>query len=188
MKFLDNLKIVFWIIALLWAIFFVNRFLPIDLRAYGIHPRRPDLWWGILLMPFLHGNFTHLTANSAALAGLLTVSLTYDRKLTLFAVVTITIVGGCGVFLLGSPNTVHIGASGVIFGLIGFLMFIGIFRREWKALFFSLIVCTLYGGALFSLFVYMPGISWSGHFFGFLAGVLAAYWTRTANNRKHQRQ
>ena len=78
----------------------------------------------------------------------------------------------------GTANTIHIGASGLIFGLIGFLLFSGIFRREWTALFVSLAIGFFYGGALLSLLSVVPGISWSGHFFGFLAGVMAAWWTK----------
>ena len=82
------------------------------------------------------------------------------------------------VWLVGRPETVHIGASGVIFGLIGYLMFLGLFRRNWKAVIISVVVTLFYGGALYSFLVYVPGISWSGHFFGFLSGVLAAWWVR----------
>ncbi len=179
-----NIQITLRIIALLWAVYLLNPLLPVDLRAYGVHPRQPDLWWGILLMPFLHGNLAHLTANSGALAGLLWLSFSYDRKLTGIALVIIILMGGGGVFLLGSPNTVHIGASGVIFGLIGFLMFLGLFRKEWTAFLLSIIICLVYGGALYSLVIDQPGISWSGHVCGFFAGVLSAYWTRDAKTTK----
>ncbi len=134
-------------------------------------------------MPFLHANATHLGANSGALVVLLTVSFTYSRIMTLEAITTIIFAGGLGVWIFGHPQTVHIGASGVIFGLIGFLLFIGIFRREWKAFFFSLLSFFLYGGALLSLLVYVPGISWSAHFWGFGSGVLAAWWMRTPSKK-----
>lgn len=87
------------------------------------------------------------------------------------------------VWVFGRSNTVHIGASGIIFGLIGFLMFMGIFRREWMALVCSIVIFIFYGGALLSLLFYVPGISWTGHVFGFFTGVLAAWWTK-AEKRK----
>jgi membrane associated rhomboid family serine protease len=65
-------------------------------------------------------------------------------------------------------------------------MFSGIFRRELKTLFLALVVFLLYGGALYALVVYEPGISWTGHFFGFLAGTLAAWCTKT--ELKYQRK
>jgi membrane associated rhomboid family serine protease len=97
----------------------------------------------------------------------------------LIAILIITLLGGGLVWVFGTANTIHIGASGLIFGLIGFLLFSGIFRREWTALFVSLAIGFFYGGALLSLLSVVPGISWSGHFFGFLAGVMAAWWTKT---------
>lgn len=164
--------------ATLWLIFFINGFLPVDLRYFGIHPRRLAGLWGILFCPFLHANLQHLMANTGALVVLLTVSLAYSKKLTLLACFGICFFGGSLVWLFGPPNTVHIGASGLIFGLIGFLLFQGLFRKEWKGVFFSIVVFLLYGGALTQLFVHKTGVSWSGHVFGFLSGVVTAWWTR----------
>jgi membrane associated rhomboid family serine protease len=157
--------------------------LPINPLAYGLHPRRIDKLLGIALSPLLHADFGHLTANSGALFVLLTVSLSFSRKLTIVALLVITFLGGGLVWAFGKSNTVHIGSSGIIFGLIGFLMFIGVFRREWISLLCSVVIFFGYGGALFSLLSYRPGISWSGHFFGFISGVLAAWWTKNKNSR-----
>jgi len=168
------------IVAAIGAVFVLNLFMPVDLRFYGLRPRQLEGLRGILFMPFLHGNLTHLIANSGTLLVLLAAALSFSRKLTFIALMVITFIGGGLVWLFGGPNTVHIGASGIIFGLIGFLMFIGIFRREWKALFFSIVIFLFYGGALLSLVTYMPGVSWTGHFFGFLSGILAAWWLRQA--------
>jgi membrane associated rhomboid family serine protease len=109
---------------------------------------------------------------------MLMVSLSYSRALTFKALLTIMLLGGGLVWLFGRGGAVHIGASGVIFGLIGFLMTMGAFRREWTALIISAAVLILYGGAVQSLLVYIPGTSWSGHLFGFISGVLAAWLTK----------
>jgi len=177
-KIRKNLEISVLVLIILWGVFFINILIPFDLRMYGIRPRQIDGLWGIILSPFLHGGVRHLTTNSAALLVLLTVSLSYSRKLTVKTLLIVIIVGGGLVWLLGRSRTVHIGASGIIFGLIGFLLFVGIFRREWKAFAFSLGILLFYGGALISLFTYTPGISWTGHFFSFLGGAIAAWWTR----------
>lgn len=182
-KFSQNIHIALTAVAILWVVHFLNLLLPFDLRLYGLRPRHIDGLWGIAFAPFLHGSIRHLMANTVALFVLLAVSLSYSRKLTVFALLIISFVGGGLVWLLGASHTVHIGASGIIFGLIGFLMFVGIFRREWKALFISLAVFCLYGGALLSLLMYVPGISWTGHLFGFLSGVLAAWWTRAERKK-----
>jgi membrane associated rhomboid family serine protease len=175
-KISGNIQIAFGIVAALWLVHLLNLFLPLDLRVYGLRPRHIGGLLGIAFSPFLHSSFDHLIANTGALFILLVVSLSFSRKLTFKALSIILIFGGGLVWLFGAGNTVHIGASGVIFGLIGFLMFLGIFRGELKALIFSTAIFLLYGGALFSLLYYIPGISWTGHFFGFVAGVLVAWW------------
>jgi membrane associated rhomboid family serine protease len=183
---MKNSRIALTVVAILWLVYVLNLFWVIDLRVYGIYPRRMYGLWGILFSPFLHYDLRHLMANTGAFFVLLILSLSFSKKLTIIAYAIIALLGGGLVWLFGSSDTVHIGASGIIFGLMAFLMFSGIFRRELKTLFLSLVVFFLYGGALYALFVFEPGISWTGHFFGFLAGALAAWWTK--NEQKHQRK
>jgi membrane associated rhomboid family serine protease len=181
MKTRDDLEITFICLAFLWAICFLSMVLPFDLRGYGIVPRSVHGLPGLFFSPFLHSGVGHLFSNSLALAPLLFFALAYSRKLALKAVVFIALVGGAGTWLFGMSHTVHIGASGVIFGLIGYLLTIGLFRRNISALFVSVVVAFYYGWALSGLFVVVPGVSWTGHFFGFLAGVAAAWITRNDN-------
>ena len=165
------------IVSVPWLVYFINFIVPVDLRYYGLRPRHLEGLWGILFSPFLHGNLNHLIANTGALFVLLLVSLSFSRMLTAIAVSVVVFLGGVLVWIFGKPDTIHIGSSGIIFGLLGFLLFIGIFRREKIALAVSLAIFILYGGALLSLFYHLPGISWASHFFGFLTGTLAASWT-----------
>jgi membrane associated rhomboid family serine protease len=183
MKISQNMQIALGTIAILWLVFFINLVLPVDLRFYGLKPRHIEGLWGIFTAPFLHVDIHHLMANSGILFILMAVSLCYSRTLTFKALLIIMLLGGGMVWLLGKGGAVHIGASGIIFGLIGFLMCLGVFRREWKALVISIVISILYGGALYTLVIYVPGISWTGHLFGFISGVLAAWWTRAASNR-----
>jgi membrane associated rhomboid family serine protease len=178
MKVRKNLQIALVAVSIPWLVYLIDLFLSVDLRLYGIRPRNIEGLWGILFSPFLHANYGHLIANTGALFILLFVALAFRRNLTLTALLIIAVLGGGLVWVFSDANTIHIGSSGIIFGLIGFLIFSGVFRREWRALAVSVFICLIYGGALFSLFYYMPGISWTGHFFGFFAGVLAAWWTR----------
>jgi membrane associated rhomboid family serine protease len=184
MKIGQNLRLAFAAIAILWLVYFLNLVLVVDLRIYGLKPRQIDGLWGILAAPFLHVDIQHLSANTGVLFILLAVSLSYSRAQTLKALLTIILLGGGMVWLLGMGGTIHIGASGIIFGLIGYLMCLGVFRRDWKALIISIVITVVYGGALHSLLIYMPGISWTGHLFGFISGVLAAWATRSIGNRK----
>ncbi len=160
--------------ALPWMVFILDRLLPPDLTAYGVRPREIEGLYGIIFSPFLHAGWSHLLANTGALFVLLLISLSYNRRSTYRALTAIILVGGGMVWLFGQSNSLHVGASGVVFGLVGFLIFQGVYRREWRAIVVSLLVAFLYGGTLLSLLVRTPGISWAGHFFGFAAGVLAA--------------
>jgi membrane associated rhomboid family serine protease len=178
MKIRDDLEITLVCVAFLWTVYFLSMVFPIDLRNYGIRPRSIHSLPGLVFAPFLHSGVRHLFSNSMALAPLLFFALTYSRKPALKAIVFITLVGGAGIWLFGRSHTVHIGASGIIFGLIGYLLAIGLFRRNLPALFVSLAVAFYYGWILSSLFVVLPGVSWTGHFFGFIAGVSAAWFTR----------
>ncbi len=178
MRLRENLEIVTACVGFLWLVYFIDLFLPLDLRSYGIRPRSIEGLWGLIASPFLHSDFNHLFSNSIALAPLLSIALLYSRKLAFEAAFLSALIGGGFVWLFGAENTVHIGASGVIFGLIGYLLALGLFRRQLTAFVVSLIVFFYYGWTLLSLLVVMPGISWSGHFFGFLSGVLIAWMTR----------
>jgi len=179
MRVRENVGIAVACVAVLWAVYFIDLILPVDLRGFGIRPRTVHGLFGVIASPFLHSSFRHLLSNSIALVALLSISLIYSRKLTVEVVAMSILVGGGAVWLLGGRNSVHIGSSGVIFGLIGYLLTIGMFRREILALVVSCLVFFYYGWVLYSLFVVFPGISWSGHFFGFLSGVLAAWSTRS---------
>jgi len=178
MKIGQNIRFAVAAIVILWLVYFLNLILAIDLRMYGIIPRHVDGLWGIVAAPFLHVDLQHLTANSGVLLVLLAVSLAYSRAQTLKALLIITLLGGTMVWLFGLGGSIHIGASGIIFGLIGYLMCLGLFRHNWKAVMISVVISVLYGGGLYSLLLYVPGISWSGHLFGFLSGVVAAWWVR----------
>jgi membrane associated rhomboid family serine protease len=83
------------------------------------------------------------------------------------------LVGGLGTWLIGSPG-VHVGASGLIFGYLGFLLARGYFERNFPSILLAIVVGSLYGGAIWGVLPTQPGISWEGHLFGFIGGVLAA--------------
>jgi membrane associated rhomboid family serine protease len=178
MRFKQALTAALAVVAILWGIHALNWVLPIELRNFGIRPRAFAGLVGIVGAPLLHGNLNHLIANTSALIVLLTATLAYSRTLAIAALAIIVGMGGLMVWVFGSASATHIGASGVVFGLIGYLLFIGLFRREWIALAVSAAVLLLYGGALLSLLRLDPGVSWSSHFFGFLSGAAAAWSTR----------
>lgn len=143
------------------------------LNQFGIFPRQIVALRGILFAPFLHGGFGHLIANSIPFATLGWFVML--RRTSDFFVVTAIamLVGGLGTWLFGTPGC-HVGASGVIFGYLGFLISRGYFERRLGSMLFSAIVLITYGGLLWGVLPIRYGISWEGHLFGFIGGVVAA--------------
>ncbi|RIK35919.1 MAG: rhomboid family intramembrane serine protease, partial [Chloroflexi bacterium] len=146
---------------------------PLD--QYGIRPRTLIGLRNILFAPWLHVGFGHLIANSIPfwVLGWL-VSLSGLRQ---FWRVTISamLVSGVAIWLLGPPRTLHLGLSGIIFGYLGYLLLRGFMERSSLAVLLAALALLFYGGMLWSLVTWQPGVSWLGHLFGFLGGALAAY-------------
>jgi membrane associated rhomboid family serine protease len=165
-------------VGVIWGVYFLDLALPMDLKAWGIRPKTVSGLVGLLASPFLHLNYEHLMANSNSLFILLLLALSLNRGVALKAMAIIVVVGGGLVWVFGSSHTIHIGASGLIFGLIGFLLAYGIITRDWQTLLVSVYVTVTYGGALLTGLVPKTGVSWTGHLFGALAGVLAAWLVR----------
>ena len=162
-------------VGLIWIVFIVGSILPLRLETYGITPRTWDGLIGIPAAPFLHASFSHLLANTVPLTVLLLL-LAGSKANSWKIVVYIVLLGGAGLWMFGRPAT-HIGASGLIYGLIAFLLLSGIWERRIIPLLVSLAVGLLYGGALLSgvLPSWESNVSWEGHLFGALAGALVAY-------------
>jgi membrane associated rhomboid family serine protease len=166
-------KILGGFVTLIWVLELVDFFLGGALNSYGILPREIIGLRGILFAPFLHGGLPHLIANTIPFLTLGWFVMLQETS-DFFIVTGITmLVSGLGVWLFGSPG-VHIGASGLIFGYLGFLLLRGYFERNIPSILLSLIVGFLYGGALWGVLPTVPGISWEGHLFGFIGGGIAA--------------
>lgn len=162
----------------------------------GIRPLETDGLWGVLFAPLLHANWAHLLANTgpALVLGFL-LTLTGLSRFVL-ATAIIWIVGGLGTWLIGNVGsscgpTDHIGASGLIFGWLAFLLVFGWFtRRIWQIL-VGLVVLFLYGGILWGAVPVLNvcgGVSWQGHLCGALAGVLAAYLLARPERKARERR
>jgi len=162
------------LVAVMWGLQILNQFVfHSTLAIYGIIPRHPVGLRGILFAPFLHGSFAHLMGNTIPfliLGWLIMLRETRD----FFVVSAIAaLCSGIGTWVIGSPG-VHIGASGVIFGYLGYLLLRGYFERSALAIALSLFVGILYGSLIWGVLPLRYGISWEGHLFGFLGGILAA--------------
>jgi len=176
-KFLP--KDALWLLGIIWLVFLLDLIIPgFTFNTYGIRPREMTGLPGVFVSPFLHGNLGHILSNSISLLGTaMLVRLAVGTKL-MRSIMFIGVVGsGAGTWLFGSAGIV-VGASGMIYALIGFLFAQAVFNpslRSWLSAVLSLV---FFGGALLSFFNFMPHISWAGHFWGFVTGVGTAYLFR----------
>lgn len=184
-EFKDQVTILLGITAILWLVEIVDYFIlqSYSLNRYGIVPRNLIGLRGVLFAPFLHGNFPHLIANTIPFLSLGWLVM-LQRTSDFWRVTAMTVlVGGLGVWLIGQPNSIHIGASILIFGYLGFLLFRGYFQRNAPSIALSLIVAVFYGSLIFGVLPTRAGVSWEGHLFGFIGGVIAAY--QIANSERY---
>lgn len=160
-----------------WAVEVVNYGGELD-RGYGIRPHDVHALWHIFTAPFLHANLDHILANSVPLAifGFLTALRGLARFIAVSAIVIV--VSGLGVWFLASPNSVTIGASGLIFGYFGYLLARGFFERRIFDILIGVAIAVLWGTMIFGVLPGQPGISWQAHLFGLIGGVIAARLTR----------
>ncbi|MGQ0575812.1 MAG: rhomboid family intramembrane serine protease [Pseudonocardia sp.] len=173
--------------GLLTVLLYVIEFLDVasgdQLQANGILPRMLDGLDGVLWAPLLHGDWAHLAANTLPflLFGFLVLAEGLRRFLAVTA--TIWVLGGLAVWLVGPAFTNHVGASGVIFGWLAFLLVRGFYARSAGQITLAVMLFLFWGGMLFGVLPGQPGVSWQGHLFGALAGVLAARWFARPGSR-----
>lgn len=171
-------------VVLMWASVLVNPLLRGSLLQFGIIPRTVIGLRGILFAPFLHAGLEHLMANTlpfVILGWLVLIRATED----FFAVTAIAMgVGGLGTWLFAGTRTVHVGASGLVFGYLGYLLLRGYFERSFAASLVAIAVAAGYGGLIFGILpTTTPGVSWQGHLFGFIGGGLAARFLARASSQ-----
>lgn len=162
-------------LLVLYAVELVDQLSPAaDLDGYGISPRHLDGLDGILWAPLLHDGWGHLISNTVPL--LVLGWLATSGGLRQFAAVTLTVwlVGGAGTWLVGA-DSIHIGASGVAFGWMVFLLVRGFFQRSAGQVLAAVVLFFFWGGMLWGLIPGQPHVSWAGHAFGALGGLLAAW-------------
>ncbi len=157
-----------------WLTFAVNFLLGGALTGFGIVPRTTDGLLGILFAPFLHGTLNHLIANTVPFAALGWMVMWRDGRHFLPVTAFAMLGAGLMAWTLGAPGSVHIGASGVVFGYLGFLLLAGVYTRSVSSLVLSLVTAGLWGGLVLGIAPSQPGISWQAHLGGFLGGIVAA--------------
>ena len=162
------------LIAVMWVLEIVD-LVAGDMDSAGIRPRDPDGLIGVGLAPLLHGGFGHLIGNTVPFLVLGT-AIALGGLFRIAAVtVIVALVGGLGTWLTAPAGTVHIGASGLVFGFAAYLVARGVYTRRAVHLAGALAVLGVYGTTLLFGLVPTPGVSWHGHAFGAVGGVVAAW-------------
>jgi membrane associated rhomboid family serine protease len=148
------------------------------LDQYGVQPRTLIGLRGIVFAPFLHVGWQHLIGNTVpfAILGVLIALSGVVRFVK--ANVIIALCSGAGMWVFGQSGSVHLGASGMVFGYLGFLLSRGFFDRRFGQIVVGVIVGVVYGGLLWGVVPTNSGVSWQGHLFGFIGGVGAAWIMR----------
>ena len=166
-----------FLLLILWLIWGFESFFNLDLHHLALEPRTLSGLPGILLEPLLHGSLTHIFSNSIPLFLLLTGALYFYRIAGLKALGCIWVLTGALVWCFGRPH-LHIGASGIVYGLASFHAFSGFIRRDTRLMAVSLLTVFLYGSMIWGIFPIIPGISWETHLMGGLSGLFAAIYFR----------
>ena len=144
------------------------------LQGHGIDPRNVAELQGILWAPLLHDDWAHLAGNTLPFVVFGFLAMAGGVRQWVAVTATIWLLGGLGVWLTAPDDPDHIGASGVIFGWLVFLLARGFFARSARQIALAVMLFAIWGGVLLGILPGQPGISWQGHLFGALAGLLAA--------------
>jgi membrane associated rhomboid family serine protease len=155
-----------------WAIELIDFVLPIDLVRFGIVPRELSGLPGILFSPWLHGDWQHLIANTLTFFGLGLIVLMAEGKRFLSTTFVLVLISGLGTWIIGRENSVHIGASGLIYGYFGYILGRAIWEGRLSWIVIGIVVASIYGGMIWGISPTDAPISWEGH----LAGLLAGGW------------
>lgn len=174
-EFKSQFRILIELLVYTWSLAVVNLiFCGGALNSLGIRPRTSIGLLGILFSPFLHSSWEHLIANTLPFFILGWFVMLSGIKQFFIITIFILFFGGLGTWLLGRPYTIHVGASGVVFGYLGFLLIHSYFTNDGLSIVLTLLVGFMYGSSLWGIFPTEERISWEGHLFGLLAGVVIA--------------
>ena len=170
----DAAKILLALVALMWAVEVVDVIADHQLDQYGIEAREPQGLDGIVTAPFLHVGFGHLISNTIpfVIMGLLIAVEGARRLVAVFAIVAL--VSGLGTWIVAPEGSIHVGASGVVFGFATYLIARGWFNRRTSQIAIGLVILVIWGGVLVGGLQPREGISWQGHLFGAIGGGVAA--------------
>ena len=179
------------IVSLMWLVFIIDYILPVELYKWGVMAQSLEGLKGVVFMPFIHSteDFKHIFNNSVPTFILMTV-LFYSYKQVAWRVfLSSWVLTGLFVWIFAvQGKAYHIGMSGVIYALVGFLFTSGVIRRYFPLQALSLFVVFLYGSLIWGIFPMEPRVSWQGHFMGLIVGIWLAFYFRTEGPRRPKYQ
>jgi membrane associated rhomboid family serine protease len=165
-------------VAIIWAIHLIKTLGHFHWGRFGIYPREIDGIAGIFLAPLIHGDWQHLLSNSVPLFFMTVLILFFYPRVANITLILLYLITGLLVWLF-ARQVYHIGASGVVFAMISFVFWNGVFRKNLKSIVLSLVIIVMYGGSYFtSLVPGEQGISWESHLFGAITGAFVAFLFR----------
>ncbi|HMP30184.1 MAG TPA: rhomboid family intramembrane serine protease, partial [Saprospiraceae bacterium] len=169
-QFFKSIKFPLYLVLSLWLVKCIEVLFEKNYVRYGIYPRELDGLVGIITGPFVHGGFEHLVSNTFPLLFVTVMIQFFYKRISVLITVITWLLTGILVWLFARP-AYHIGASGVVYGLLGFILWSGLFRRDAKAITLSLLVLAIYS-TYFLGFEKTEGVSWESHLLGAVVGLL----------------
>ena len=174
LQLLNATRVPILLVVVLWCIHIANVVWRLNLGQYGVFPRALDGIRGIFLSPFIHGDFQHLFSNSFPVFFLTFMISYFYRKIAVSSIFIIYLLTGIFVWLFGR-EVYHIGASGVAYGMVSFVFWSGLFRRNVRSIVLALVVLFLYQGYFLGIMPNQEGISWESHLLGAVAGIIVSF-------------
>lgn len=162
------------IVFLMWLVKIFEVVKGNKLTRLGIFPRDWDGAIGIVTAPFIHSDWQHLMSNSLPMLMLMSIVMVFYRRVAIPSIIIITILTGFTVWLF-ARESYHVGASGVVYGLVAFLAWTGVFRRNLKSIILALVILVMYGGYFHGIVPTKDGVSWESHLFGGMVGIFTAF-------------
>ncbi|MFT4532681.1 MAG: membrane associated rhomboid family serine protease [Saprospiraceae bacterium] len=162
------------VVVLMWLVKIVEVIQNHKYTRWGIFPRDVDGLPGIVAAPFIHSDWQHLMSNSIPMLALMSMVMVFYRRVAIPSIIIITVFTGFTVWLF-ARDAYHVGASGVVYGLVAFLAWTGIFRRNLKSIILALVMLVAFGSYFHGIVPNKEGVSWESHLFGGLVGIFTAF-------------
>ncbi len=175
------------LLIVIWGVKIIEYLFDLSFVNYGVFPQNISGLKGIFLSPFIHKDFNHILNNSYSLLILIGLLFSFYKKIAPQILIWLYLISGFWLWIIGRP-AFHIGASGVIYALAGFLFLSGLIRKNRNLSAISLLVIFLYGSMIWGIMPISQSISWEGHLSGFLAGLLVAVFFKKEGPKRKKYQ